>query len=63
EKADWSILAQMHGNNGLLQVMAVLVWWGEVVWKRGEEQEQWLVTVRDITWVLEQLLKSGEIDR
>ncbi|KAJ7747607.1 hypothetical protein B0H14DRAFT_3604655 [Mycena olivaceomarginata] len=44
-------------------VMAVLVWWGEVVWKRGEEQEQWLVTVRDITWVLEQLLKSGEIDR
>ncbi|KAJ7900559.1 hypothetical protein B0H14DRAFT_3752785 [Mycena olivaceomarginata] len=50
EKADWSILAQMHGNNGLLQVMAALVWWGKVVRKRGEEeQEEWLVAVHDIT--------------
>jgi hypothetical protein len=64
EKADWSMMAQMHGNNGLLQVMAALLWWGEVVQKHGEEeQEEWLVVVRDVTWVLERLLESGEIDR
>jgi hypothetical protein len=57
-------MAQMHGNNGLLQVMAVSVWWGEVVWKhREEEWEEWLVAVHNVTWVLEQLLTSGEIDR
>ena len=57
-------MAQMHGDNGLLQVMAVLVWWGNVAWKhREEEREEWLVAVHDVTWVLEQLLKSGEIDR
>ncbi|KAJ7687207.1 hypothetical protein B0H14DRAFT_899964 [Mycena olivaceomarginata] len=64
EKADWSRMAQMHGNNGLLQVMAALLWWGDVAQKRGEEErEEWLVAVRDVTWVLEQLLESGDIDR
>jgi hypothetical protein len=64
EKADWSRMVQMHGNTGLLQVMAALLWWGDVAQKRGEEErEEWLVAVRDVTWVLEQLLKSGDIDR
>jgi hypothetical protein len=64
EKADWSGMAQMHGDNGLLQVMAALVWWGDVVQKRGrEEREEWLVAVIDVTWVLEQLLGSGEIEK
>ncbi|KAJ7806529.1 hypothetical protein B0H14DRAFT_3484014 [Mycena olivaceomarginata] len=44
--------------------MAALVWWGDVAQKRGrEEREEWLVAVRDVTWVLEQLLESGEIDK
>jgi hypothetical protein len=62
ETAGWSAMARMYGNNGLMQVMAALVWWGEVAQKRGREDvEEWCVAVRDVTWVLEQLLKSGEI--
>ncbi|KAF8174208.1 hypothetical protein K438DRAFT_1849717 [Mycena galopus ATCC 62051] len=49
-KADWSRMVQMHGDNGCS--------------KRGEEErEEWLVAVHNVTWVLEQLLESGEIDR
>ncbi|KAJ7686442.1 hypothetical protein B0H14DRAFT_2654290 [Mycena olivaceomarginata] len=46
-------------------VMASLVWWwGEVVSKREEEdREEWRAAVTDVTWVLEQLLASGEIRR
>jgi hypothetical protein len=62
--ADWSTMAKMYGDNGLLQVMAALVWWGEVAAKRGEdEEEEWRVAVRDVTWVFEQLLESGEIEK
>jgi hypothetical protein len=54
----------MYGNNGLLQVMASLMWWGEVVQKREEaDREKWRAGVTDVTWVLEQLLASGEIRR
>jgi hypothetical protein len=54
-------MAGMHGDNGLLQVMTSLVWWGEVVAKREEEDwEQWRAAVTDVTWVLEQLLAYGE---
>ncbi|KAJ7050147.1 hypothetical protein C8F01DRAFT_957149, partial [Mycena amicta] len=57
EIADWSGMAKMYGNNGLMQVMAALVWWGEVAKERGEEEtEEWCVAVKDVTWVLEQLL-------
>jgi hypothetical protein len=64
EKADWSKTAGMYGNNGLLQVMASLLWWGEVVQRREEaDREEWCAAVTDVTWVLEQLLASGEIRR
>lgn len=61
---DWGAMAAMHGKNGILQVMATLGWWGEVVQKRSaEEKNEWLAAVGDVTWVLEQILKSGEIAR
>jgi hypothetical protein len=57
-------MAQMNGNNSFLQVMAGLTWWGEVTYKRGEEeQEEWDTAVDDVTWVLEQLLESGDISK
>ncbi|KAJ6538044.1 hypothetical protein B0H19DRAFT_962275 [Mycena capillaripes] len=28
---DWSSLVKLHGRNGLLQVMASLLWWGEAL--------------------------------
>ncbi|KAJ7688928.1 hypothetical protein B0H14DRAFT_3051659 [Mycena olivaceomarginata] len=39
ENADWSTMAKMYGDNGLLQVMAGLVWWGEVVQKHDEDEK------------------------
>ncbi|KAJ7763729.1 hypothetical protein B0H16DRAFT_1273481, partial [Mycena metata] len=56
EKADWEELAQMNGKNGLLQVMALLLWWGDYVGD-GEDVYQcvdWKTAV-DVTWVLRQL--------
>ncbi|KAJ7028994.1 hypothetical protein C8F04DRAFT_1265389 [Mycena alexandri] len=64
EKADWSNMAAMHGTNGLLQVIAALSWWGEKLLKRwdGPEWPDWIAAVEDMTWVLEELVDSGEIE-
>ncbi|KAJ7048760.1 hypothetical protein C8F01DRAFT_1379496 [Mycena amicta] len=65
ETADWSATAKMYGNNGLMLVMASLAWWGELVHtSRGDAIEaidEWAAAVRDVTWVFEKLLGSGEI--
>ncbi|KAJ7306866.1 hypothetical protein DFH08DRAFT_975891 [Mycena albidolilacea] len=63
ETADWSDMAGMYGKNGLLQVMATLVWWGEVAVGKQEAdaKKEWVTAVSDVTWVLEQMLNSGEI--
>lgn len=64
ETVDWSGMAQMYGKNGMLLVMATLGWWGKVAQRREEaEVKEWLVAVGDVTWVLEQVLESGEIDK
>jgi hypothetical protein len=61
--ADWSQMARMYSKNGLLQVMATLSWWGAAAKRREEDSEAWSVAVKDVTWVLEQILNSGEIRR
>ncbi|KAJ7029325.1 hypothetical protein C8F04DRAFT_1264987 [Mycena alexandri] len=63
ETADWSGMAVMHGTNGLLQVMGALSWWGEKLLRKrdGPEWPEWLAAVEDMTWVLDELLDSGEI--
>jgi hypothetical protein len=44
--------------------MVTLLWWGEVVQKReAAEQDRWLAAVKDVTWVLDQLLESEGIGR
>ncbi|KAJ7883493.1 hypothetical protein B0H14DRAFT_2339592, partial [Mycena olivaceomarginata] len=70
EDTDWSKLSGMYGKNGLLHVMATLCWWGVVVDRQksrgGMEpgaEEDWAKAVGDMTWVLDQLLGSGEIAR
>jgi hypothetical protein len=61
---NWSEMAELHGDNGLLQVMATLVWWGEVAQKRGKaEIDEWRAAVDDVTWVLDQLLECEEVGR
>ncbi|KAJ6479823.1 hypothetical protein C8R45DRAFT_832547, partial [Mycena sanguinolenta] len=59
-------IAKMYRKNGLLQVMATLVWWGEAAWRKKEKEREawglWLSAVDDVKWVLEQALDSGEIE-
>ncbi|KAK7020803.1 hypothetical protein R3P38DRAFT_3547985, partial [Favolaschia claudopus] len=65
DDADWGEMALMHGSNGLLQVMASLFWWGDVVQRKREAEEvkAWEAAVDDVAWVLNEILKSGEIER
>ncbi|KAJ7688925.1 hypothetical protein B0H14DRAFT_2210430, partial [Mycena olivaceomarginata] len=58
---DWGVVMKLHGRNGLLQVMATLLWWGEalvvtVVTMSPFERMAWVFTVEDVTWVLEEIL-------
>ncbi|KAF8214907.1 hypothetical protein K438DRAFT_1749022 [Mycena galopus ATCC 62051] len=61
--ANWEDLAAMNGKNGLLLVMASLLWWGD---RAGDEVETdaaayagWTKAVDDVTWTLDTLTKSG----
>jgi hypothetical protein len=68
ENADWSEMAAMCGNNGLMQVIATLLWWGQRVEgrrapRKENEWNDWMMAVSDVTWVLEQILESGEIGK
>ncbi|KAF8209002.1 hypothetical protein K438DRAFT_1960729 [Mycena galopus ATCC 62051] len=60
-----STLADLHGKNGLLLVMASLLWWGDY-YADGMcrvERAEWLKAVEDVTWTLEEAKKSGCIER
>ncbi|KAF7349153.1 hypothetical protein MVEN_01437600 [Mycena venus] len=63
EDVDWAVLAQMHGKNGLLQVMATLLCWGNFVADAEVYQRaDWTVSLNDVTWTLRELVKCGLID-
>ncbi|KAF8183264.1 hypothetical protein K438DRAFT_1599921 [Mycena galopus ATCC 62051] len=47
----WASL-KCSGQNGVLNVLACLKWWGAAL--KGESAE-WLEAVRDVGWVLEQM--------
>ncbi|KAJ7016519.1 hypothetical protein C8F04DRAFT_902565, partial [Mycena alexandri] len=57
DEADWEDLAKLNGKNGLMHIMATLLWWGDYVGD-GEDVFQyndWTRAVEDVTWVLRQL--------
>ncbi|KAJ7727717.1 hypothetical protein B0H16DRAFT_1470779 [Mycena metata] len=39
DNADWEDLVKLNGKNGLLQVMALLLWWGDYVGDGADERE------------------------
>ncbi|KAF8196390.1 hypothetical protein K438DRAFT_1826188 [Mycena galopus ATCC 62051] len=60
EKTDWEPLVRLNGKNGLLQVMATLLWWGDHVGD-GEDASKyvdWTQAVDDVAWTLRELEKS-----
>ncbi|KAJ6489341.1 hypothetical protein C8R47DRAFT_1274511 [Mycena vitilis] len=65
DKTDWSLLVKLHGKNGLLHVMAALLWWGErvAVKENPLERIEWSSAVQDVSDVLTELLKPGVIPK
>jgi hypothetical protein len=62
--ADWSGMVKLHGRNGLLQVMASLLWWGEAVAKNSPLQRaDWTMAVGDVDWVLQEMARPGVIKK
>ncbi|KAJ6447891.1 hypothetical protein C8R45DRAFT_1135642 [Mycena sanguinolenta] len=65
DTVDWSTLAHLHGKNGLLMVMASLLWWGDhyADGMYPADRVDWLKAVEDVTWTLQELEKSGCIEK
>jgi hypothetical protein len=61
---DWTPLIKLHGRNGLLQVLASLLWWAEGL-APGQPLDHlgWFLAVGDVLWTLEQMLKPGVIGK
>ncbi|KAJ7136986.1 hypothetical protein C8R44DRAFT_607865 [Mycena epipterygia] len=55
----WSGVSRLHGKNGLIHVMATLLWWGEKVARQPIAQLEWSTAVGDVAWVLGELLRLG----
>ncbi|KAJ7119302.1 hypothetical protein C8R43DRAFT_851676, partial [Mycena crocata] len=55
--AEWGLLARYHGKNGMLHVMASLLWWGDKVGKGKDPMAYlgWTTAVGDVSGVLHEL--------
>ncbi|KAJ7117955.1 hypothetical protein C8R43DRAFT_960459 [Mycena crocata] len=49
---DWGSMGGLHGKNGLLQVMASLLWWGERVEGDPLDTARWSSAVDEVGYVL-----------
>lgn len=56
-EVDWSQMSTLHGRNGMLQVMATLLWWGDHAYDDEEARLEWERAVDDVAWVLQELQK------
>ncbi|KAJ7164578.1 hypothetical protein C8R43DRAFT_878769 [Mycena crocata] len=51
-ECDWSTMEKWHGKNGILQVMASLLWWGERVEAHPLDTARWSSAVDEVSYVL-----------
>lgn len=63
EDADWAKMSELHGKNGLMQVMVSLLWWGDYVWDEYEPDPiarlEWEAAISDVYWVLTELQRPA----
>ncbi|KAJ6470100.1 hypothetical protein C8R47DRAFT_1222728 [Mycena vitilis] len=65
----WVNLARANGRNGMLMVLACLLWWGEAAAAvkdasmAAELADDWRFAVEDAIWSYESAFESGQIDR
>jgi hypothetical protein len=57
-------MLKLHGKNGLLQLMAALLWWGErVAGGNPVDEREWSTAVEDVANVFTELLRPGLISK
>ncbi|KAJ7220369.1 hypothetical protein C8J57DRAFT_1095028 [Mycena rebaudengoi] len=61
EGQDCDVVAKTHGQNGMLVFVGALLWWGEAVVNAEETLEAWKEVVEDVTWALEEVVRSKVI--
>jgi hypothetical protein len=62
DRSELGTLLKLHGKNGLLQVMALLLWWGERVADGNPvDIQEWSTAVEDVAETLQELLRPGVI--
>jgi hypothetical protein len=62
DRSDLAPLLRLHGKNGFLQVMALLLWWGErVADGNPADVREWSTAVEDVAEILLELLRPGLI--
>ncbi|KAJ7897381.1 hypothetical protein B0H13DRAFT_2337915 [Mycena leptocephala] len=62
DRSEWGPMAKLHGKNGVLQVMATLLWWGEAI----DEDDplgriEWGTAVEEVEGVFTEMLRSGAV--
>jgi hypothetical protein len=64
DRSDWGPMLKLHGKNGLLQLMAALLWWGErVAGGNPADEREWSTAVEDVADVFTELLRPGLISK
>jgi hypothetical protein len=63
DMSDWTPMVKLHGKNGILQVMATLLWWREAVSENPFQRIEWETAVEDVDGVLTKLLRPGVIKK
>ncbi|KAJ7170329.1 hypothetical protein C8R43DRAFT_944844 [Mycena crocata] len=55
---DWGTMGDLHGKNGLLQVMGTLLWWGERVQGHPLDEARWMSAVDEVGRITHQSLRG-----
>ncbi|KAJ7773742.1 hypothetical protein DFH07DRAFT_767683 [Mycena maculata] len=65
ENTNWGSLLKLHGKNGLLQVMATLLWWGDATGDKAKSDPfgylKWTCAMTDVEWAMGEMLWLGVI--
>ncbi|KAJ7786799.1 hypothetical protein B0H14DRAFT_3506384 [Mycena olivaceomarginata] len=62
DRSDWAPMLRLHGKNGMLQIMASLLWWGERVADGNPAGlREWSLAIEDVSETLKEMLRPGMI--
>ncbi|KAF9017035.1 hypothetical protein BDZ89DRAFT_1214899 [Hymenopellis radicata] len=73
EEVEWDGLETKCGRNGISLIIGVLLWWGDVIFARGEastssddintERLDWGLAVQEVTWTLDHMVRTARFKK